>query len=164
MQEATGQLQETAAESAKRVEDATELSETAIRRILRDQKNHEAQGTYFTTHSRTYKVPKRVTDICAFPKKCVIRDTIHELYVQHRTPPTIHNPLPKFRDSITFKLDKGTLWKAVKDLQLLRKTTNKRLVHTEKHDIRCIPVTHLTALANNTAAVYGMIQQQLYWT
>jgi hypothetical protein len=57
----------------------------------------------------------------------------------------------------------------VKDLGFLcKKRKNPRPVLTEKHDIRCTPVTHLTALTHYTeegsAAVYGMIQQQPYWT
>jgi hypothetical protein len=65
----------------KSVEEATEVSERTVTRILGEQKKHEVQGTSFCSHGKTHKVPKRVTDIDDFDK-CVIRLTIHDFYVQ----------------------------------------------------------------------------------
>jgi hypothetical protein len=70
----------------KRVEKATEGSERTMRRILREQKKLEAEGTSFSTPGKTHKVPKHVTDIDDFDKY-VIRHTGHEFYVQERTLP-----------------------------------------------------------------------------
>jgi hypothetical protein len=64
----------------KKVEEATKVSERTVTRILREQKKHEAQGTSFSSHGKTHKVTKRLTDIDDFDK-CAIRLTIHELYV-----------------------------------------------------------------------------------
>jgi ribosome recycling factor len=47
----------------KRVEEATKVSQRTVRRILGEQKKHEAQGTSFSSHGKTHKVPKCVTDI-----------------------------------------------------------------------------------------------------
>jgi hypothetical protein len=79
-------LKKVAVRSAK--EEATKVSERTVRRILGEQKKHEAQGTSFSSYGKTHKVPKRVTDIYDFDK-CVIRLTIHEFYVQEKTSPTI---------------------------------------------------------------------------
>jgi ribosome recycling factor len=67
----------------KRVEEATKVSERTVRRILGEQKKHEAQGTSFSSHDKTHKVPKCVTDIDDFDK-CVIWLTIHAFYVKEK--------------------------------------------------------------------------------
>jgi hypothetical protein len=53
-------LQTTAAKSPKRVEDATEFSEKAIRRILREKECHEPQVAKSITCRGSNRVPKRV--------------------------------------------------------------------------------------------------------
>jgi hypothetical protein len=86
----------------KRVEEATEVFERTVRRILGEQKKHEVQGTSFSSHGKTHKVPKRVTNIDDFDK-FVIRLTIHEFYVQEKMSLTISKLFSKLRDRINFK-------------------------------------------------------------
>jgi hypothetical protein len=38
------------------------VSERTVKRILGEQKKHKAQETSFSSHGKTHKVPKRVTD------------------------------------------------------------------------------------------------------
>jgi hypothetical protein len=83
------------------VEEATDVSERTVRKILGEQKKHEVQGTSFISHGKTHKVPKLVTDIDDFGK-FVIRLTIHEFYVQEKMSPTISKLFPKLRDRINF--------------------------------------------------------------
>jgi hypothetical protein len=130
----------------KRVEQATKVSERAVRRILGEQKEHEALGTSFSSHGKTHKVPKRVTDIDDFDK-CVIWPTIRAFYVKEKMSPTISQLFPKFRNRINFNGGITSLRNIVKELGFLwKKTRNNRVVLIEKHDVRCMRVSYLTAL------------------
>jgi hypothetical protein len=129
----------------KRVEEATKVSKWTVRRILGEQKKHEAQGTSFSLHGKTHKVPKHVTDIDDFVK-CVIQLTIHEFYVQEKMSPTISKLFPKLRDRDNFNGGSISLRNIVKEPGFLWKTRNNRVVLIEKHDMRCMRVSHLTAL------------------
>jgi hypothetical protein len=130
----------------KRVQEATKVSERTIGRILGEQKKNEAQGTPLSSHGKTHKVPKRMADIDDFDK-CIIRLTIHEFYVQEKMSPTISELFPKLRDRINFNGGSTSLRNIVKELGFLRKKTrNNRVVLIEKHDLRCMRVSYLTAL------------------
>jgi hypothetical protein len=116
----------------KRVEKATKVSERTVRRILGEQKKHEVQGTSFSSHRKTHKVPKCVTDIDDFDK-CVIQLTIHEFYVQEKTLPAIPKLLPKLRDRINFNSGSTSLRNIVKELGFLwKKTRSNRAVLIKK--------------------------------
>jgi hypothetical protein len=60
----------------KRVKETNIVSERTVRRILGQQKKYEAQGTSFSSHGKTHKQLKSVTDIDDFVQ-FVIRLTIH---------------------------------------------------------------------------------------
>jgi hypothetical protein len=127
------------------VEEASKVSERTVKRILQEQKKHEAQGTSFSSHSKTHKVPKRVTDTDDLDK-CVIQLTIHEFYMQEKMSPTISKLFPKLRDRINFNGSNTSLRNILKELGFLwKKMRKKRVVVTEKH-VRCMRVSYLTAL------------------
>jgi len=91
------------------VEEATEFSEKAIRRILREKKCHEPQVTKSIAYSGLNRVPKRVADT-RLSKSLSFGAEFTLFYAQQRTPPTIQKPLTKFRDNNKFKSDKHSLW------------------------------------------------------
>jgi hypothetical protein len=126
------------------MEEATEVSERTVRRILGEQKKHEEQGISFSSHGKTHKVPKRVTDIDDF-NKFVIRLTIHEFYVQEKMSPTISKLFPKLRDRINFNGGSTSLRNIVKEFGFLwKKTRNNRVVLIEKHDVRYMRISYHT--------------------
>jgi hypothetical protein len=121
----------------KRVEEASIVSERTVRRILGEQKKHEAQGTSFSSHGKRHKVPKRVTDIDDFDK-FIIWLTIHEFYVQEKMSPTISKLFPKLRDRINFNGGSASLRNTVMELGFLwKKTRNNRVVLIERHSVIC---------------------------
>jgi hypothetical protein len=50
------------------------------------------------------------------------------------------------RDRINFSGDSTSLRNTAKELGFLWKTRNSRVVLIEKHDVRCVRVSYLTAL------------------
>jgi hypothetical protein len=87
-----------------------------------------------------------VTDIDYFDK-CAIRLTIHEFYVQEKMSPIISKLYQKLRDRININGGSPSLRNIVNELGFLwKKKRNNRMVLIEKHDVRCMLVSYLTAL------------------
>jgi hypothetical protein len=97
------------------VSEATGVSERTIKRILKERKEHEEQGTSFGMPGKKHNVPRRITEIDNLDK-CVVRRTIHSLYAQEGTVPTIAKLLVKLKDSINFKGGCSSLRKIIRDL------------------------------------------------
>jgi len=155
-------LQTTAAKSAKRVEEATEFSEKAIRRILHEKKCHEPQVTKSIAYSGSNRLPKRVADT-RLSKVCHSAQNSCFFMCSKERPPTVQKPLTKFRDNNKFKSDKHSLWQATKELGFQsKKMTKYTLVLKQKHNVRCMPITYLRALEkyreDGSAVVSGMIR------
>jgi hypothetical protein len=143
----------------KRVEEATKVSEKTVTRILGEQKKQKAQATSFSSHGKTHKVPKRVTDIDDFDE-CVIRLIINEFYVQEKMSPTISKLFPKLRDRINFKGGITSLRNIVKEFGFLwKKTRNSRVVLIEKHDVRYMRVSYFTALNQYREEVRSIVYE-----
>ncbi|KDQ71559.1 hypothetical protein L798_09467 [Zootermopsis nevadensis] len=138
----------------KRVSEATGVSERTIRRILKEQ---EEQSTSFGMPGKKHDVPRRITETEDFDK-CVVRCSIHNFYAQEGTVPTVAKLLVKLKESTDFKGNCSSLRRIIRDLGFRwKKTRLNRGVLIERHNIRSMCVSYLTALRKYKASGHPII-------
>ncbi|KAJ4445058.1 hypothetical protein ANN_06857 [Periplaneta americana] len=130
----------------ERVSAATKVPERTIRKIIKEGKQCEEEGTSFGTPGKVHRVPKRVTDVDDFDKR-VIRQTIYNFYINDKTVPTVSKLLPKLKDAINFNGGSTSLKIILRDMGFkLKKTRNNKAVLQERLDIREQRVSYLRAI------------------
>lgn len=130
----------------ERVSAATKVPERTIRKIIKEGKQCEEEGTSFGTPGKVHRVPKRITDVDDFDKR-VIRQTIYNFYINDKTVPTVSKLLPKLKDAINFNGGSTSLKIILRDMGFKwKKTRNNKAVLQERHDIREQRVSYLRAI------------------
>ena len=124
-----------------RVAEATGVSVSSLKRILKEQKS----GKGFSTPHKKRPRRKVKTVIDDFDK-CVVRRTVNEFHRAEGERPTLKSLLPVLREKINFT---GSIWslrKIIHDLGFRwKKSVNNRKLLVEKTEIREL---HLTFLRN----------------
>jgi hypothetical protein len=84
------------------VAEVTGVSERTIKIILKEQEEHEEQGTSFGTTGKNHSVHKRIPEADNYDK-CVVRHSNHNFYAQDGTVPTIVKLLVRLKERIDFR-------------------------------------------------------------
>jgi hypothetical protein len=129
-----------------RVSQATGVSVSSIKRILKEEKTCTQSCSQFSTPNkkRIRKRPK--TDIDDFDI-CVVRRTVNEFHLTNGERPTITSVLGVLKERINFVGGKWALLKILKRLGFRwRKSNNNRKVLIEKSEIREMRLKYLRSL------------------
>lgn len=136
----------------ERVVQATGVSESSLRRILREEKQCTEASTSFSTPNKVRQRKNFKSDLDNFDVG-VVRRTVNEFHRTHGERPTIKTLLPVLREKIDFKGSKWTLSKILKKLGFRwRKSTNNRKVLVERFDIRELRLKYLRKLSEYKTA------------
>jgi len=126
-----------------RVSEATGVSVSTLKRILKEHEHNKRVGKEFSTPHKKRPRRKIKTDIDEFDK-CVIRRTINEFHTTENERPTLQSLLSVLKKRINFSGGKWALWKIIRDLGFRwRKSENNRKILIEKDDIRAARLAYL---------------------
>lgn len=130
----------------ERVVQATGVSESTLRRILKEEKKCSTSGTSFSTPNKVRKRKKTKTDLDDFDLG-VVRRTVNDFHRQHGERPTLSSLLPVLRENSDFKGSKWALSKILRRLGFRwKKSTSNRKLLVENFDIRELRLKYLKKL------------------
>lgn len=99
----------------ERVLQATGISESSLRRILKEDKNCRQAGTSFSTPNKIRRRKSVKSDLDNFDV-AVVRRTVNDFHRQHGERPTLKSLLRVLRENIDFKGSKWALSKILKKI------------------------------------------------
>lgn len=130
----------------ERVLQATGISESSLRRILKEDKNCRQAGTSFSTPNKIRRRKSVKSDLDNFDV-AVVRRTVNDFHRQHGERPTLKSLLRVLRENIDFKGSKWALSKILKKIGFhWKKSTNNRKILVERFDIRELRLNYLRKL------------------
>uniref|UniRef100_A0A1B6MFG2 Winged helix-turn helix domain-containing protein n=1 Tax=Graphocephala atropunctata TaxID=36148 RepID=A0A1B6MFG2_9HEMI len=115
----------------ERVVQATGVSESTLRRILKEEKTCSQSGTYLSTPNKIRHQKKLKSDLDDFYLGMVTR-SVNDFHRQHEEGPTLKSLLHVLREKIDFNGSKWTLSKILRKLGFRwKKAKNNRKILTE---------------------------------
>lgn len=128
----------------ERVAEATGVSESSVRRIIRETKKIDSgASTSFSTPGKQRTKPCTKSGLDGFNEE-VVRRTVHNFYITNKERPTVNKVLCKLKDSINFQGSASTLRKILLKLGFRwKKTKQNRQILMEHHSIRAKRLNYL---------------------
>ncbi|XP_077285551.1 uncharacterized protein LOC143910829 [Arctopsyche grandis] len=134
-------------DAIKRTSDATGVSPTSIKRILKEKRSQmsgeSSQKTFFEERRRRSKPSNTIVH-----DKSAIRKCLHNYSTAKNESLTLMNILGNLQKDISFNGRKSTLWKVVKQLGFKsKKMFDNRRMFIERHDIRFNRIEYLDKIS-----------------